>query len=183
MRLQYAVIAVVCVLAFVGCRSTTGRSFGQQWDDKSVTAQVKTKLTLEQFRNLFSTSVGTQFGVVHLTGNVESEAQKAEAERIASRVTGVRQVKNDMVVVPRNGKTAKATTPAGATGAAGTPAASPAASPSAGPLSISGQVTAIDRDTGDVTVLTDTGNVTIRLPSAALRDLEQGQRLSINRGQ
>ncbi|HEX6210915.1 MAG TPA: BON domain-containing protein [Methylomirabilota bacterium] len=179
MKWRYAVIGVVCVLAFVGCRSMTGRSFGQQWDDKTITAQVKSKLTMDRFKNLMSTSVGTQFGVVHLTGNVADEAARVEAERIASRVPGVRQVKNDMVVVPRNGKAAQATTPAGATGSAG----APAASPGAGPMSISGQVTAIDRDTGDVTVQTDTGNVTIRLPSAALRDLEQGQRLSINRGQ
>jgi hypothetical protein len=47
---------------------------------------------------------------------------------------------------------------------------------------ITGQVTAIDRDTGDVTVHTDTGDVTLRLPSSALRNLEQGQRLSINTG-
>jgi hypothetical protein len=178
--LQYVVIVVVCTLAFVGCRSATGRSFGQQVDDKLITAHVKTKLTGEHFRNLFSTGVGTQFGVVHLTGNVETEAQRAEAGRIASRVAGVQGVKNDLLIVPRNGKIAKAATPASAAeggGAAGSPAASPATMPA-----ITGQVTAIDRDTGDVTVHTDTGDVTLRLPSSALRNLEQGQRLSINTG-
>ena len=172
--LQYVVIAVVCTLTFVGCRSATGRSFGQQVDDKVITAHVKTKLTGDTWRNLFSTGVGTQFGVVHLTGNVATEAQRVEAERIASRVSGVRQVKNDLMVVPRDSQTAKAVTPA--TAADG---ADPAASPSASPMTISGQVTAIDRDTGDVTVHTETGDVTLRLPRGALRDLEQGQRLSI----
>ncbi len=175
--LQYAVIVVVCTLTFVGCRSMTGRSFGQQVDDKVITAHVKTKLTGETFRNLFSTGVGTQFGVVHLTGNVATEAQRAEAERIASRVAGVRQVKNDMMVVPRDTRTAKAATPARAADGAG-----PAGSPAASPMTLSGQVTAIDRDTGDVTVHTETGDVTLRLPASALRDLEQGQRLSINTG-
>ena len=177
--LQCAVILAVCTLTFVGCRSTTGRSFGQQWDDKTTTAQVKTKLTTDSFGNLFSTGVGTQFGVVHLTGNVPTEAQRLEAERIASRVAGVRGVKNDILVVPRDGKTAKATGAQGA-GAAGAPAASP---PTASPLALSGEVTAIDRDSGDVTVRTQTGDVTLRLPAAALRDIEQGQRLSINAGQ
>ena len=179
--LQYAVIVVVCTLTFVGCRSTTGRSFGQQFDDKTITAHVKTKLVGEKFRNLFSTGVGTQFGVVHLTGNVDTEAQRAEAERIASRVTGVRQVKNDIVVVPRDARTAKAATPAKAADGAG-PAGSPAASPPASPTTLSGQVTAIDRDSGDVTVHTEAGDVTLRLPPSALRNLEQGQRLSINAG-
>jgi hyperosmotically inducible periplasmic protein len=170
--LPYAVIVVVCTLTFVGCRSATGRSFGQQVDDKTITAHVKTKLVGEQFRNLFSTGVGTQLGVVHLTGNVETEAQRMEAERIASRVAGVRGVKNDMLVIPRHAQTTK--------GAEAAPAGSPAASPAAGPMTLSGQVTAINRDTGDVTMHTDTGDVTLRLPASALRDLEQGQRLSIN---
>jgi hypothetical protein len=181
--LQYAVVLVVCVLTFVGCRSMTGRSFGQQWDDKVVTAHVKTKLTGERFGNLFSTGVGTQFGVVHLTGNVRSEDDRMEAERIASRVVGVREVRNDLVVVQRHDRTAKADGTAKAADGAG-PAGTPAASPTvAGPLSLSGQVTAIDRDTGDVTVRTQTGDVTLRLPPAALRDVEQGQRLSISSGQ
>ena len=179
--LQYAVIVVVCTLTFVGCRSATGRSFGQQVDDKVITAHVKTKLTGEKFRNLFSTGVGTQFGTVHLTGNVETEAQRMEAERIASRVSGVRQVKNDLLVIPREARTAKAATPATAADGAG-PAGTPAASPAGSPMALSGQVTAIDRDTGEVTVHTDTGDVTLRLPAAALRELEQGQRLSINAG-
>ena len=50
--LQYAVIVVVCTLTLVGCRSATGRSFGQQFDDKTITAHVKTKLVGEKFRNL-----------------------------------------------------------------------------------------------------------------------------------
>ncbi len=174
--LQYAVIVVVCTLAFVGCRSMTGRSLGQQFDDKIITAHVKSKLTTDRFGNLFSTGVGTQFGVVHLDGNVANEAERVEAERIASRVAGVRGVKNNIVVVPRDAKTAKAGDGAG-------PAGSPAASPVAGPMTISGQVTAIDRDTGDVTVHTATGDVVVRLPSGVLRELEQGQRLSINAGQ
>jgi hypothetical protein len=46
-------------------------------------------------------------------------------------------------------------------------------------MTISGQVTAIDRDRGDVTVHTETGDVILRMPTSALWDLEQGQQLSI----
>jgi hypothetical protein len=117
------VVVVLCALTVVGCRSLTGRSFGQQWDDKTITSQVKSKLTTESFGNLFSTSVGTHYGVVYLEGIVSTPEQRAEAERIASRVSGVKRVVNDIVVVPRDAKVAG--TPTGSS-----PAASPA-SPSA----------------------------------------------------
>jgi len=178
-RLQCATLVVVCAVAFVGCRSMTGRSVGQQVDDKVISTQVLSKLMLDKFSSLFSAGVGTQYGVVHLTGNVGTEAQKIEAERIAGRVAGVKSVRNELIVVPRDTKTAKASNAADGAG----PAGAPAASPSAGPMTISGQVTAIDRDRGDVTVHTETGDVILRLPAGALRDLEQGQRLSINVGQ
>jgi hypothetical protein len=174
--LQSVVVVVICAVAFVGCRSMTGRSMGQQIDDKVISTQVKTKLMVDKFSQLFSTGVGTQFGVVHLTGNVGTEAHKAEAERIASRVAGVKGVNNELIVVPRGGKSEQA-----AADGAG-PAGSPAASPSGAPLSLSGQVTAIDRDRGDVTIHTETGDVIMRLPAGALRDIEQGQRLSIDAG-
>jgi hyperosmotically inducible periplasmic protein len=176
---QYAVIAVVCALTFVGCRSMTGRSFGQQWDDKVISTQVKSKLTMDKFRNLFSTGVGTHFGVVHLTGNVATEAQRQEAERIAGRVAGVRQVKNELILVPRDTKTAQTEGQTARSADGAGPSGSPAASPAPAPMALSGQVTAINRDTGDVTVHTDSGDVVLRLPFAALRDLEPGQRLSI----
>jgi hyperosmotically inducible protein len=177
--LQYAVIVVACALTLVGCRSTTGRSFGQHWDDKTITTQVKTRLTADTFRNLFSTGVGTQFGVVYLTGNVATEEQRAEAGRIASRVAGVREVRNELVVVPRH------TT--GPQGTAAAPSASPAGAAAAtaaggGSLALSGRVTAVDRDSGDVTVRTQTGDITLRLPPAALREVTQGQALSISAG-
>lgn len=171
-RVYVGAVIVVCALAFVGCRSMTGRSFGQQFDDKTTTAQVKTKLTTERFGNAFSTGVGTQFGVVHLTGTVQTPEQKSEAERIASRTAGVKGVRNDIVVVPRHSQSAK-------TGESAGPAASPAAPR---PVTLSGEVTAIDRASGDVTVKTDSGDVMLRLPASTAQGLEQGQHLSINAG-
>jgi BON domain len=166
-------LIVVCTLAFVGCRSLTGRSVGQQIDDKVISTQVKTKLTTERAGNLISTGVGTQFGVVRLTGTVHTPEQKAEAERIASRVAGVRGVNNDIVVVPVHRETAK--TPSG------TPAASPATTTR--PPALSGQVTAVNPTSGDVTIKTDAGeDVTLRVPAATAAQLEQGQKISISAG-
>ena len=105
---QISAVVVVCVCAFmaVGCRSLTGRSFGQQWDDKTITSQVKTKLITESFHNTFSTDVGTHYGVVYLGGTAHTPEARAEAERIASRVKGVQRVVNNIVIVPREGKMA-----------------------------------------------------------------------------
>jgi hyperosmotically inducible protein len=175
-------VIVVCTLMFVGCRSATGRSFGQQWDDKVISTQVKTKLTTDRAANFISTGVGTQFGVVRLTGTVHTPEQRAEAERIAGNVAGVRGVKNEILVVPKDEglRTAKSGTPAAAAPASATPAASPTTTR---PLALSGQVTAINPTSGDVTVKTDSGSdVILRVPTATASQLEQGQRISINAG-
>jgi hypothetical protein len=114
---QISAVIVLCALTAVGCRSLTGRSFGQQIDDKTISSQVKTKLTTDRFVHLFSTGVGTHFGIVRLSGNVATADERAEAERIAMRVQGVKGVVNDILVIPRDGRM---------TGTAGSmPAASP----------------------------------------------------------
>jgi hyperosmotically inducible periplasmic protein len=92
------VMLVVCSLAVAGCRSATGRSFGQQIDDKVISSQVKMKLTSGRAGSLFSTGVGTHLGVVRLTGTVETAEQRAQAESIAAQTPGVRSVVNDIVV-------------------------------------------------------------------------------------
>jgi osmotically-inducible protein OsmY len=100
------VVIAVCALAVAGCQSMTGRSFSRHIDDAAITGQVKSKLTTESFGNLFSTSVDTHHGVVYLGGTVATPEQRTEAERIAGRVSGVERVVNDIVVVPRDVKTA-----------------------------------------------------------------------------
>ena len=87
-------------------------------------------------------------------------------------MNGVKRVDNDIVVVARDGKSGPV--------AAAPPAASPAATTAP---ALSGEVTRIDRASGDVTLKTTSGDVIVRLPGTALRDLEQGQRLTINAGQ
>jgi hypothetical protein len=109
---RISAVIVVCALTAVGCRSLTGRSFGQQWDDKTISSQVKAKLTTDRFVHLFSTGVGTHYGIVRLSGNVGTPDERAEAERIASRVTGVKGVINDIVIVPRDARMAGTPEPA-----------------------------------------------------------------------
>ena len=99
-RVQWKSLAVFFVLFAVlvaGCRST-GQSVGQNIDDKTILASVKTKLVADKASNLTKVNVDVTNGTVYLTGNVETAAQKSNAERLAQDVKGVRSVVNNLQV-------------------------------------------------------------------------------------
>ena len=81
-----------------GCRAMTGRSLGTNTDDHLTTAQVKTRLSVSNIRNLTWVDVDTKHGVVFLSGTARSEADRQSAETIARGNAGVRQVVNNIVV-------------------------------------------------------------------------------------
>jgi hypothetical protein len=68
-------------------------------DDVTITARVSAKLAANAELNPFDLVVATAEGVVSLRGRVETERQKAEAERIARETSGVRAVRNLVEVV------------------------------------------------------------------------------------
>jgi hyperosmotically inducible protein len=74
------------------------RTLGQKVDDATLTTAVKTKLVADRARNLVKVNVDTHQGVVHLKGTVPSEEDKIEAERLARRTAGVRDVINELTV-------------------------------------------------------------------------------------
>ncbi|HNP27844.1 MAG: BON domain-containing protein [Nitrospira sp.] len=90
-------IAVVMGL-LAGCQSMTGQSTGEYVDDASVTAAVKTKLANQTPSSLSRVEVETVNGVVHLIGVAKTDADKAEAARLAKQVKGVKRVDNDLTV-------------------------------------------------------------------------------------
>ena len=93
-------IMIVVVLALGGCQAMTGRTAGQNVDDASTTAAVKTKLAADKISSLTRIDVDTTRGTVYLNGVVESSNQKARAEEIASQVGGVNGVVNNLQVQP-----------------------------------------------------------------------------------
>ena len=93
-----AVFFVLLSVLAVGCRSTTGQSVGQNIDDKTILASVKTKLVAEKVSNLTKVNVDVTNGTVYLTGNVDSAEQKSRAERLAHDVKGVRSVVNNLQI-------------------------------------------------------------------------------------
>lgn len=95
-RMFLGMAVVIGLLA--GCQSMTGQTTGEYVDDASVTAAVKTKLANQQPSSLSRVEIETVNGVVHLIGVVKTEADKAEAARLAKQVKGVKRVDNDLTV-------------------------------------------------------------------------------------
>jgi hyperosmotically inducible periplasmic protein len=81
-----------------GCTAMTGKSAGQNVDDTTITAQVKTKLAAEKPATLTKVDVDTNQGTVYLTGNVENATVKARATELARQVAGVRDVVNNLKI-------------------------------------------------------------------------------------
>lgn len=71
--------------------------------DAEVTAKVKTRLTADPEVNPFRIDVDTIDGTVTLSGMVSSEAEKAEAEKLARNTEGVVAVINNLTVGQRGG--------------------------------------------------------------------------------
>jgi hyperosmotically inducible protein len=81
-----------------GCTAMTGKSAGENVDDASITASVKTKLAAEKPATLTKVDVDTNKGTVYLTGNVENADVKAKATALAQQVSGVREVVNNLKI-------------------------------------------------------------------------------------
>jgi hyperosmotically inducible protein len=79
----------------------TGRTAGQNVDDSAVTAAVKTKLAGDKLSSLTRIDVDTVRGTVSLNGVVESAEQKSRAQELASQVSGVNKVINNLQIQNR----------------------------------------------------------------------------------
>ncbi|SRR6266550_304666 len=96
-------LAVILVVLFfmTGCQATTGETAGQNIDDSTLTTSVKTSLAGERLNTLTRVCVETNNGVVYLTGEVETAAEKSRAGMVASQVKGVKKVVNNLQVIKR----------------------------------------------------------------------------------
>jgi len=90
--------ALALVFTMAGCQAMTGKTAGRNVDDATITASVKSKLAGDRVSSLTRVDVDTNNGVVSLNGVVESPAQKARAQELASQVNGVSKVVNNLQV-------------------------------------------------------------------------------------
>jgi hyperosmotically inducible protein len=92
------VAALLVVLTLAACSSTTGKTAGENVDDATITASVKSKLVADKPSNLTRVDVDTNNATVYLNGVVESAEQKARAEALARQAKGVKSVVNNLQV-------------------------------------------------------------------------------------
>jgi hyperosmotically inducible protein len=71
---------------------------GQVIDDSMLTASVESKLMQDSATKGYQINVGTQKGVVQLTGFVDSTAMRTRAGELARSVDGVKDVRNDLEI-------------------------------------------------------------------------------------
>jgi hyperosmotically inducible periplasmic protein len=95
-------VALFMILTIaVGCQTLTGKTAGENVDDATITAAVKSKLVAEKASNLTRVDVDTNRGTVYLNGSVETPEQKAQVERLAWQAKGVKAVVNNLQVQKR----------------------------------------------------------------------------------
>ncbi len=97
-RLLMLGILGTSALSFTACESTTGITARQSIDDATMTASVQGKLTADKASNFTRIDVDTNRGVVTLNGVVQNVSDKSQAENIARRVEGVKNVVNNLQI-------------------------------------------------------------------------------------
>jgi hyperosmotically inducible periplasmic protein len=91
MKLSFIALSVALVISLAGCERRSA-------SDTTITTAVKNKLAADPTTSAVRIDVDTSNGVVTLSGNVPTTAEKSEAERIARNTQGVTQVVNNISV-------------------------------------------------------------------------------------
>jgi len=90
--------ALAVLLLMTGCQAMTGQTMGENIDDSYITGAVKTQLASDKLVSLTRVEVETNNGVVYLTGQVETAEQRSHIGSLASQVSGVKRVVNNLQV-------------------------------------------------------------------------------------
>ena len=95
MKRTCALLLAAALIGLTGCASTGGNSF---FDEASTTAKVKKAIYDDPSLKVMDISVSTEDGVVALSGTVKNRGQRNKAALVASRVEGVKKVKNELQI-------------------------------------------------------------------------------------
>ena len=79
-------------------RDNRDERMGDKMDDASITSQVKYALLTHKSTSALKTKVTTNEGVVHISGEARSDAEKSLVSKLAHDVRGVQSVDNNMTV-------------------------------------------------------------------------------------
>jgi osmotically-inducible protein OsmY len=97
-----ALLLLLATMAIAPAAGALEKSISDPW----ITAKVKLSLLTAEGLGAFDVNVDTNDGRVTLHGSVPSEAARAEVQRLARQVEGVREVHNLLQVVPASARTA-----------------------------------------------------------------------------
>lgn len=98
-RMLGFLLCITLVVAFLGCASTpTREGTGEYVDDSAITTKVKAAILNEPTLKVFQINVETFKGDVQLSGFVDSSRSVSKAGEVARGVSGVRSVKNSLIV-------------------------------------------------------------------------------------
>ena len=93
--------AAVTLLVSTGCAVTRNQeSVGAYIDDSAITTSVKARFVDSKMVDASAISVETMKGTVMLSGFAKNAAERSSAESIASKVSGVKAVKNEIALRP-----------------------------------------------------------------------------------
>ena len=82
----------------VKAQPATGETIGEKIDDASITTQVKYALLSHKSTSALKTKVTTNEGVIVITGEAGSDAEKSLVTKLAQDVRGAKSVSNNMTV-------------------------------------------------------------------------------------
>ncbi|MDA8177953.1 MAG: BON domain-containing protein [Deltaproteobacteria bacterium] len=98
-RILSFLVCIALITAFLGCASTpTREGTGEYVDDSAITAKVKAAILNEPSLKVFQINVETFKGEVQLSGFVDSARSVSKAGEVARGVSGVKSVRNNLIV-------------------------------------------------------------------------------------
>ncbi|HEX9156738.1 MAG TPA: BON domain-containing protein [Syntrophales bacterium] len=98
-RIVSFLVCIALIAVFVGCASTpTREGTGEYVEDSAITTKVKAAILAESSLKVFQINVETFKGEVQLSGFVDSSKSVSKAGEVARGVTGVKSVKNSLIV-------------------------------------------------------------------------------------
>ena len=101
MRPTLAALAAAILLGVAGCAVTRGQeSAGAYVDDVTITTRIKGRFVENPDVAATSIKVETLNGAVLLSGFAKNATEKSTAEKIARETTGVKSVRNEILVRP-----------------------------------------------------------------------------------
>jgi hyperosmotically inducible periplasmic protein len=100
-RIVLASAFAACFLTLSGCAVTRGQeTVGAYVDDTAITSSIKARFVDDRDVDASSIKVETLNGTVLLSGFAKNPKERGTAEAIARRVSGVREVRNEIAVRP-----------------------------------------------------------------------------------